>query len=84
MYVGREFSIVSKLPKQRYLDVVNNNVVIKSRNGTKTQKWVFDYKSRTIVNVATGTSLNWTGGNEMVSKTTSEWGQLYKFRGELI
>lgn len=58
MYVGKEFSIVSKMPSQRYLDVLSNNAVISQRNGRKTQKWVFDYNSRTIINVATKKSLN--------------------------
>jgi hypothetical protein len=36
MYVGKEFSIVSKMPGQRYLDVRENNVVINQRNNMKT------------------------------------------------
>jgi hypothetical protein len=58
MYVGKEFSIVSKMPSQRYLDVRENNVVINKRSGRSSQKWVFDYGSRTIMNVATKKSLN--------------------------
>lgn len=36
MYVGKEFSLVSKMPGQRYADVVGNNVVINQRSGRKT------------------------------------------------
>lgn len=61
LYVGKEFSIVSKMPSGRYLDVRENNVVINQRSGRKTQKWVFDYTSRTIINVATKKSLNFSG-----------------------
>lgn len=58
MYVGKEFSLVSKMACGYYLDVRENNVVINKRNNMKTQKWVFDYTSRTIINVATKKSLN--------------------------
>jgi hypothetical protein len=58
MYVGKEFSLTTKMPSGRYLDVRDNNVVINQRNGKSTQKWVFEYKSRTIINVATKKSLN--------------------------
>jgi hypothetical protein len=33
MYVGKEFSIFTKMPSNRYLDVINNNVVINQRSG---------------------------------------------------
>lgn len=33
MYVGKEFSLVSKMPSGRYLDVRENNVVINQRSG---------------------------------------------------
>jgi hypothetical protein len=49
LYVERDFYIVSKLPEQRYLDLINNrNMVIKTRNGRNTQKWYFDMRSMTI------------------------------------
>jgi hypothetical protein len=84
MYVGKEFSIVSKMPSQRYLDVRENNVVINQRNNKKTQKWVFDYTSRTIINVATKKSLNFYNNQVDVRSTTSEWNQLFRFRGDLV
>jgi hypothetical protein len=36
MYVGKEFSIVSKMPGQRYLDVRENNVIINQRSDRPT------------------------------------------------
>jgi hypothetical protein len=84
MYVGKEFSIVSKMPSQRYLDVRENNCVINKRSDRKTQKWVFDYESRTIINVATKKSLNFYSNKVDVRSTTSEWNQLFRFRGDLV
>ena len=42
MYVERPFYIVSQLPANRYLDLINNrNFVIKTPNGRNTQIWYF-------------------------------------------
>jgi len=49
--VERPFYIVSELPKHRYIDVINNNLVIKTANGFDSQKWFFDQKSRTVKNL---------------------------------
>jgi hypothetical protein len=84
MYVGKEFSIVSKMPSQRYLDVRENNVLINKRSGRPSQKWVFDYTSRTIINVATKKSLNFYNNQVDVRSTTSEWNQLFRFRADLL
>jgi hypothetical protein len=49
LYVERDFHIVSQLPANRYLDLINNrNMVIKTPNSFKTQIWYFDQKSLTI------------------------------------
>jgi membrane carboxypeptidase/penicillin-binding protein PbpC len=49
LYVERDFYVVSQLSQNRYLDLINNrNMVIKTRNGRKTQTWYFDQKSLTI------------------------------------
>ena len=49
LYVERDFYIVSQMKENRYLDLINNkNMVIKTRNGRKTQIWYFDQKSKTI------------------------------------
>jgi hypothetical protein len=42
LYVERDFYVVSALPEGRYLDLINNrNMVIKVRNGRRTQVWYF-------------------------------------------
>jgi hypothetical protein len=42
LYVERDFYVVSSLPSNRYLDLINNrNMVIKTPNGRKTQVWYF-------------------------------------------
>jgi len=84
MYVGKEFSIVSKMPGGRYLDVRENNVVINKRTNGPRQKWVFDYISRTIINVGTKKSLNFYNNQVDVRSTNSDWTQLFRFRGDLI
>jgi hypothetical protein len=85
MYVGKEFSIVSKMDNNMYLDVVNgSNAVINKRSGQKTQKFVFDYKSRTIINVANGKSLAISGNNMITSTTTSDPSQLFRYRSEMF
>jgi hypothetical protein len=49
MYVERDFFVVSELPDNRYLDLINNrNMVIKTPNGRKTQIWYFHQQSLTI------------------------------------
>ena len=49
LYVERDFYIRSEMPDNRYLDLINNrNMVIKTKNGRKTQVWYFDQKSLTI------------------------------------
>jgi hypothetical protein len=49
LYVDRTFYIVSRMGQGRYLDIINNrNIVIKTRNGRKTQKWYFHQQSLTI------------------------------------
>jgi membrane carboxypeptidase/penicillin-binding protein PbpC len=49
LYVERPFYVISAHSEGRYLDLINNrNMVIKTRNGRKTQTWWFDQKSLTI------------------------------------
>ena len=50
-YVERPFYVVSELDSHRYLDIVGDNLVIKTPNGFDTQKWTFDWQSRTIKSV---------------------------------
>jgi hypothetical protein len=49
LYVERPFHIVSQLPENRYLDLINNrNMVIKTSNGRNSQVWYFHQLSLTI------------------------------------
>jgi hypothetical protein len=49
LYVERDFYVVSELDSHRYLDIINNrNLVIKTPNGRKTQRWYFHQQSLTI------------------------------------
>jgi hypothetical protein len=77
MYIGKEFSIVSTSSCGRYMDAVGDNLVVKTRQDTKSQKFSFDYTSRTIINVETKKSINiqnsGTSKNVNVWKTTSDW-----------
>jgi hypothetical protein len=83
MYIGKEFSITTKMSSGRYVDLVGDQLVIKSRTASKTQKWIFDWKSRTVLNVANKKSLSISSsgrGNKMNTwKTTSEWFQMYRY-----
>jgi hypothetical protein len=58
LYIGKEFSIITKLRSGRYIDVINDQLVIKTRLTTDSQKFYFDFKSRTIINKATKKSFN--------------------------
>jgi hypothetical protein len=42
LYVERPFHVISKLPANRYLDLIGRNIVIKTPNGFNTQSWWFD------------------------------------------
>ena len=48
LYVERPFYAISALPKGRYLDLVDNNLVIKTRSSQPSQVFWFDQKSKTI------------------------------------
>jgi hypothetical protein len=49
LYVERDFYVISALPDNRYLDLINNrNMVIKIQNGRRTQVWYFHQQSLTI------------------------------------
>jgi hypothetical protein len=78
LYVDRTFYIVSRMKGGRYLDLINNrNMVIKTRNGRKTQLWWFDQKSRTIKTRLNNQSwdIQSNGGSQefRVYSTNSNW-----------
>lgn len=84
MYIGKEFSITTKMACGKYLDVIGNNVVIKTRNANKSQKWYFDQASRTIINVQTKKSLNFYNKQVDVRGTNSDWTQLFRYKNEMV
>ena len=57
MYINKNFSIKSKLGSGRYVDVVKDQIVIKTRSTRATQKWFFDFKTRTIKNAESKKSI---------------------------
>jgi hypothetical protein len=78
LYVERDFFIVSQLPDNRYLDLINNrNMVIKIPNGRRTQRWYFHQQSLTIRTRYNNQSfdINGNGGrSEMrIWSTNSNW-----------
>lgn len=82
--INTPFYVISQLPDGRFLDMVGNNMLIKTRNGLPSQTWFFDQKSRTIKSQRTK-SYSWTiqgrGGSSNIaaSGTNSEWYQLFKW-----
>jgi hypothetical protein len=78
LYVDRTFYIVSRMKSGRYLDIINNrNIVIKTRNGRKTQKWWFDQKSLTIKTRLNNQSFDITSSGKgqefQIWSTNSNW-----------
>jgi hypothetical protein len=77
LYVERDFYIVSRMRSGRYLDALNRNFVIKTRNGRTSQKWWFHQQSLTIKCRMYNQSWNILGNggqqNINVSGTNSNW-----------
>jgi hypothetical protein len=47
--VDTDFHIISMMGKGRYVDYINNrNLIIKTQNGRRSQRWYFHQPSRTI------------------------------------
>jgi len=77
-YVSKEFFIKTKLGSSRYVTVIGDHMlVMMDRYGTKSQKWTFDRKSRTVKSVHNGMSLDIKGKGQgpaiQVWKTNSAW-----------
>jgi DNA-binding HxlR family transcriptional regulator len=82
-FVGRPFHIVSELPSRRYLDIVNKKPVIKIDNGRDSQKWTFNWATRSIQSMSTGSlalTMNAKKNNLLtVAKSRSQWFNIFKF-----
>jgi len=46
--VGSPFEIKSGLGDGKYVDLVGNNMVLKTQNGRTSQQWYFNQKTKTI------------------------------------
>jgi len=84
IYVERDFYVVSELSSHRYLDLINNrNMVIKTRNGRKTQIWYFHQQSLTIRTRYNNQSWDIQSAgrtnNMQIWSTNSGWFQVFKY-----
>jgi hypothetical protein len=46
--INTDFYLISAMGARRYLDLVSNRSAVKVPNGRTSQKWFFDWKTRTI------------------------------------
>lgn len=72
---------------RRYIDSISNKPVIKTPNGKESQKFIFDYKTRTIQHVDTKRSLDIRSGARVTSESpNSYWYQLFRYNtnGQLV
>jgi hypothetical protein len=88
LFLGRPFHIVSELPSRRYLDIVNKRPVIKIDNGRDSQKWMFNWATRSIQSMSTGNlslTMNARRNNLLtVAKSQSQWFNIFKFSDGFI
>jgi hypothetical protein len=85
LYVERDFYVVSSLPDNRYLDLINNrNMVIKTQNGRRTQVWYFHQQSLTIRTRYNNQSWDIKSAgrtnNMQIWSTNSGWFQVFKYQ----
>jgi hypothetical protein len=78
LYVERDFHIVSQLSSGRYIDLISNNMVLKTQNGRNTQAFFFDQKTKTIKSrSSTSYSIDiessGNGKNMRITTTSSRW-----------
>jgi hypothetical protein len=77
LYVERDFHIISRMGRHRYLDALNRNFVIKTRNGRKSQIWWFHQQSLTIKSKQYNQSWNIKSNGKSqeihVTTTNSNW-----------
>jgi hypothetical protein len=69
------------------MDSLSNKPVIKTSNGKDSQKFIFDYKTRTIQHVDTKRALDIRSGTKVTSESpNSYWYQLFRYNmnGQLV
>jgi len=72
MYINRPFHIISEHGENRFLDLISNRAVIKTRNGRDSQIFRFDMTYRTIK--VQGYSTKWSHSLDM---RNSKWMYVY-------
>jgi hypothetical protein len=87
LYVERPFHVVSQLPENRYLDLINNrNMVIKTPNGRNTQVWYFHQQSLTIRTKLNNQSWDIKSSGKtkdmQIWSTNSGWFQIFVYSNE--
>jgi hypothetical protein len=85
--VGIPFSIYTRMGCGKAIEVVGKSLVIKRKNGKKTQNWIFNDDKRTIQSLEfpeLSLGLHADGKNRAVdlSKTTSAWFQTFRYKNE--
>jgi hypothetical protein len=83
-YVERPFYIVSQCGEKRYLDVLGNNIVVKTPNEFDSQVWFFDQRTKTIkssLNKNKSLDIQNSGQtrNLQLWNTNGGWFQRFKF-----
>lgn len=76
--VNTDFYLISAMGGRRYLDLVGNASVVKVPNGRTSQKWFFDWKTKTIrsrrtVSYALQIVSNGGGQDMVVAGVNSNW-----------
>jgi len=85
LYVERPFHIVSQLQSGRYLDLVSNQVKMKTPNGFDSQLWWFDQRTKTIRNgLEKNKCLDKRHTSVYVYPSNGQWYQYFKWDGTYI
>jgi len=90
LFVNRPFFIISRLPMERAIEVVDGRkVVINTRADRNAQHFIFNPKTKTIDSIAyKGKSLDiqndGRSNNLQVWNTSSRWYQLFRLKGETL
>jgi hypothetical protein len=85
--VGMPFSIYTRMRCQFALDVIQDKLVTKRKNGLKSQNWVFNDDTRTITSLdfpemSFGIHANGKNRHLALYKTSSAWFQSFKYINE--
>jgi hypothetical protein len=72
------FSIYTRMSCGRTIDIVGNHLVVKRKNGNKTQNWIFNDDTRTVTSLEfpeQSFGIHADGKNRSLDlyKTTSAW-----------